>query len=217
MTNDFSLQRQQLITQLQQTGIHDERVLQVLATIPRELFVDQSFHEMAYANQALPLLLGQTISQPQMVAIMTQALQLSGQERVLEIGTGSGYQTAILSRLSRFVYSIERHAELAEQAMQRLARLDIENVSVLVGDGSIGWEEHAPFERILVTAAAPHIPNQLIEQLAPGGLLVVPVGDQSQQELQVIERLEQGRTHINSLGRCVFVPLIGEEGWRSHQ
>ena len=213
MTKDFSSQRQQLIAQLQQTGIHDEHVLHALATTPRELFVDQSFQELAYANQALPLVLGQTISQPQIVAIMTQALQLSGRERVLEIGTGSGYQTAILARLSEFVYSIERHEELAEQASRRLGQLGIENVSLIVGDGSIGWNEDAPFDRILVTAAAPYIPDQLINQLSPGGLLVVPVGDQSQQELQVVQRLSEG-TKTCSLGRCVFVPLIGEGGWR---
>ncbi|WP_201362154.1 protein-L-isoaspartate(D-aspartate) O-methyltransferase [Dictyobacter formicarum] len=213
MTKDFSIQRQQLIDQLQQDGIQNERVLQAIATIPRELFVDSPFQRMAYANQALPLDLGQTISQPLMVALMTQALQLVGTENVLEIGTGSGYQTAILAQLCRYVYSVERYPQLSDRAASRLDQLGCANVSLLVGDGSIGWAEYAPYDRILVTAAAPHVPSQLIEQLTMGGLMVVPVGDHSQQDLQVIQRTQQGM-QASSLGRCVFVPLVGEGGWR---
>ncbi|GCE20428.1 hypothetical protein KDK_42280 [Dictyobacter kobayashii] len=154
MSEDFSIQRQQLISELQQNGIRNERVLQAIAMVPRELFIDSSFQPMAYANQALPLVLGQTISQPLMVALMTQALQLTGTENVLEIGTGSGYQTSILSQLSRYVYSVERYPQLSDQAALRLERLGCANVSLLIGDGSIGWAEHAPYDRILVTAAA---------------------------------------------------------------
>ena len=212
MTHDLSLQRQQLIAQLAQSGIKDARVLQALLSVPREQFVDSAQRSMAYANQALPLGLGQTISQPQMVAIMTQALRPADSQRVLEIGTGSGYQTAILSQLTAHVYSIERHAPLSEQAAIRLARLGYKNVTLQVGDGSLGWLEHAPYHRILVTAAAPHIPMHLVSQLTVGGLLVIPIGDQYQQDLRVIRRLPWG-IRERSLGRCVFVPLIGADGW----
>ncbi|GCE06412.1 protein-L-isoaspartate(D-aspartate) O-methyltransferase [Dictyobacter aurantiacus] len=213
MPKDFTIQRQQLVDLLQQNGISDERVLQAIAAVPREMFIDSSFQPMAYANQALPLVLGQTISQPLMVAIMTQALQLSGREKVLEIGTGSGYQTFILARLCQHVYSVERYPQLSDQADARLDQLGCANVSLLIGDGSIGWVDHAPYDRILVTAAAPHVPAQLLEQLDMDGFLVVPVGDQAQQELQVIQRTHSGM-QIHSLGRCVFVPLIGEDAWR---
>lgn len=214
MAEDYFRQRQQLVTQLhQQDGIRDRRVLDALLAVPRELFVESSFSEVAYANRALPLVLGQTISQPLMVAVMTEALHLDGNERILEIGTGSGYQTAILSLLVSHVYTVERHPQLSDQAARRLQQLGYRNVSYFVGDGSVGWPEQAPYERILVTAAAPHVPGQLVAQLAMGGLLVVPVGDKTQQELLVIQRTPEG-THTQSLGRCVFVPLIGSDGWQ---
>lgn len=213
MTDEFTPQRQQLIETLRQSGIQDERVLAAIGEVPREMFVDASLQDKAYANQALPLYLGQTISQPFMVALMTQALQLSGTERVLEIGTGSGYQTAILSRLATNVYSIERHQLLSDQSAERLIRLGRRNISYAVRDGSLGWPEVAPFDRILVTAAAPQVPPQLIAQLKIEGLLIIPVGSHRQQELQVVQRLLQG-TQTRSLGHCVFVPLVGKEGWR---
>lgn len=212
MTDEFALQRQKLIETLRQSGIEDTRVLAVLGEVPREMFVDASLQKSAYANQALPIYLGQTISQPFMVALMTQALQLSGTERVLEIGTGSGYQTAILSHLAAHVYSIERHQPLSEQSAERLTQLGLQNISYLVGDGSPGWPEEAPFDRILVTAAAPQVPPQLIAQLKTEGLLVIPVGSYKQQELQVVQRKPKG-TQTRSLGHCVFVPLVGKEGW----
>ncbi len=212
MTHDFSSQRQQLIVELEQSGIRDARVLRALATVPRELFVDDNLRAMAYSNQALPLRMGQTISQPLIVAMMTQALQLDSTQRVLEIGTGSGYQTAILSLLTSHVYSIERYAQLSEQASKRLAQLGVTNVSLLIGDGSLGWPDNAPYDRILVTAAAPHVPMKLVEQLVMGGLLVVPIGESHQQDLRLIQRVPWG-TQEHSLGHCVFVPLIGEDAW----
>ncbi len=189
MANDIETQRQQLIFELRNAGFRDERILSVIATTP-----------------------GQTISQPLMVALMTQALQLSGKERVLEIGTGSGYQTAILARLAAHVYSIERFQQLAYQAARRLMQLAISNASLYVGDGSLGWAAAAPYDRILVTAAAPEVPQQLVDQLVTWGILVIPVGGHQRQELLVVHRAPWG-PEIRSLGGCVFVPLIGEKGW----
>ncbi|HLZ60549.1 MAG TPA: protein-L-isoaspartate(D-aspartate) O-methyltransferase [Ktedonosporobacter sp.] len=213
MSHDFAIQRQQLVASLCHAGIHDSRVLDAIASIPREGFVDEMLHKLAYADRALPISRGQTISQPLMVAVMTQALQLTGQERVLEIGTGSGYQTAILARLSAFVYSVERYQELTYQAALHLSQLALWNVSLYIGDGSAGWPAEAPYDRILVTAAAPNVPAQLLNQLVMGGMLVIPVGSQERQDLLVIRRLSYG-TQVQSLGNCIFVPLIGEEGWR---
>src|SRR5437588_11771476 len=212
MTHDIDVRHRQLITSLRHAGISDERILAVIAATPRELFVDQSQRDMAYADRALPIGMGQTISQPLMVALMTRALQLSGRERVLEIGTGSGYQTAILSRLAAHVYSIERHQQLAYQAAQRLLQLELCNVSLYVSDGSLGWPDAAPYERILVTAAAPEIPTQLLDQLVTWGMLVIPVGSQERQDLLVVHRAPWG-PEVRSLGSCVFVPLVGEKGW----
>jgi protein-L-isoaspartate(D-aspartate) O-methyltransferase len=209
---DFELQRQQLIESLRNAGIRDERVLTAMSDTPREIFLDEAQRDLAYADRALPIEAGQTISQPLMVATMTQALQLSGREYVLEVGTGSGYQTAILSCLATHVYSIERLQILAYQAAKRLLQLGRYNVSIYVGDGSLGWPDAAPFDRILVTAAAPEVPAQLLDQLVTWGILVVPVGSHERQELLVVHRAPWG-PEIRSLGGCVFVPLIGEEGW----
>ena len=212
MTQDMGAQRQQLIVSLRKAGLQDEPILTAIATIPREFFVDEAHRGMAYADRALPIGMGQTISQPLMVALMTRALQLSGRERVLEIGTGSGYQTAILSHLAAHVYSIERHQQLAYQAAQRLLQLELCNVSLYVSDGSLGWPDAAPYERILVTAAAPEIPIQLLDQLVTWGMLVIPVGSQERQDLLVVHRAPWG-PEVRSLGSCVFVPLVGEKGW----
>ena len=212
MTQDMGAQRQQLIASLRKAGLQDEAILTAIATIPREFFVDEAQRDMAYADRALPIGMGQTISQPLMVALMTRALQLSGRERVLEIGTGSGYQTAILSHLAAHVYSIERHQQLAYQAAQRLLQLELCNVSLYVSDGSLGWPDAAPYERILVTAAAPEIPIQLLDQLVTWGMLVIPVGSQERQDLLVVHRAPWG-PEVRSLGSCVFVPLVGEKGW----
>ena len=212
MARDMEAQRQQLITSLRKAGLQDESVLTAVADTPREFFVDEAQRNMAYADCALPIGMGQTISQPLMVALMTRALQLSGKERVLEIGTGSGYQTAILARLAAHVYSIERHQQLAYQAAQRLLQLELCNVSLYVSDGSLGWPDAAPYDRILVTAAAPEVPTQLLDQLVTWGMLVIPVGSQERQDLLVVHRAPWG-PEIRSLGSCVFVPLVGEKGW----
>src|SRR5579863_4007965 len=213
MADYLTTQRQQLLEALVQAGVHDAHVLSVLAKTPRERFVDEVHYEQAYVNRALPIDMGQTISQPLMVAVMTQALQLTGTERVLEIGTGSGYQTAILSQLARYVYSIERHPQLAYRAAAHLMPEYMHNVSIYVGDGSLGWPEEAPYERILVTAAAPEVPSQLVRQLTIGGLLVIPIGGRERQDLRVIQREHTpGEAHITtrefSLGACSFVPLV---------
>lgn len=212
MVQDFQKHRQELVQYLRSQGICDAHVLAALASVPREHFVPASLHTMAYADDALPLELGQTISQPLIVGMMTQALHLSGKERVLEIGTGSGYQTALLAQLSSYVYSIERHASLACRAAQQLVELSYTNISIYIADGSLGWPESAPYDRILLTAAAPQVPASLFAQLAPGGILLGPIGEQRRQELQLFQRTATG-IQMQSLGRCVFVPLIGEEGW----
>ena len=212
MAQDIEAQRRQLIASLRRAGLHDERILAAIDGTPRELFVDQTQRNMAYADRALPIAMGLTISHPLMVAFMTQALHLSGQERVLEIGTGSGYQTAILARLAAHVYSIERHQQLAYVAAHHLLQLELYNVSLFVGDGSLGWPDAAPYDRILVTAAAPEVPTQLLDQLVTWGMLVIPVGSHERQDLLVVHRAPWG-PEIRSLGSCVFVPLIGEQGW----
>ncbi len=213
MTDSFVAQRQQLILSLRHAGIYDTGVLHAIASVPREQFVPEALRGMAYADRALPLSLGQTISQPLMVALMTQALCLSGRERVLEIGTGSGYQAAILGRLAASVYTVERHAELTMPVANRLAALGLSNITLLVGDGSLGWPEAAPYDRILVTAGAPAIPSPLLHQLIANGLLVIPVGRADLQELQVIQK-GTNTIYIQSLGQCTFVPLVGEKGWQ---
>lgn len=210
--NKLETQRQQLMAALHQSGIHDPRVLAAIACVPRESFVTEAQHEQAYANRPLPIDMGQTISQPLMVAVMTQALQLSGIERVLEIGTGTGYQTAILSRLAGHVYSVERYQRLALIAAHHLIEMGLTNVSIFVGDGSLGWSEAAPYDRILVTAAAPDVPEQLLAQLAPGGMLIIPVGSHEKQDLLQIFNTPQG-LQSRSLGGCVFVPLVGQAAW----
>lgn len=216
MDSQLASQRQQLLLSLRDAGIYDERVLSALATVPRELFVEHSFRSSAYEDRALGIDCGQTISQPLMVAVMTQALQLQGCERVLEIGTGSGYQTAILASLAAYVYSVERYQHLACQAACRLQHLHCSNVSLYVGDGSLGWPEQAPYDRILVTAGAPMIPARLLLQLVRNGMLVVPVGERDHQELLYIRRTS-GQAEVQSLGGCLFVPLVGAEGWREHE
>lgn len=212
MAYDFEAQRQKLISSLRTAGVQDERVLSAIAAIPRELFINEGQRSMAYADCALPIGMGQTISQPLMVALMTQALQLKGQERVLEIGTGSGYQSAILAYLSAHVFSIERHQQLAYLAAQHLQALGLSNVSLYVGDGSLGWPDAAPYDRILVTAAAPGIPLHLLDQLVTWGMLIIPVGSHERQDLLVVHHAPWG-PEVRSLGGCVFVPLVGEKGW----
>ncbi len=212
MEYDFERKRQQLLESLRNAGIRDERVLAVIAATPREAFVDEAQHPLAYDDRALPIDKGQSISQPLMVATMTQALQLRGDERVLEIGTGSGYQTALLARLAGHVYSVERIQQLACEAVKRVSNLGLENVTIYIGDGSLGWPQQAPYDRIIVTAAAPEVPARLFEQLVTWGMMIIPVGRPDHQELLVVYRTPWG-PEVRSLGGCLFVPLLGEAGW----
>ncbi len=210
---DFPIARRQMVeTQIAARGITDRQLLEVMASIPRHLFVDEALWPRAYDDNPLPIGEGQTISQPYMVAIMTQALGLTGKEKVLEIGTGSGYQTAILAKLAEWVYTIERIPSLMRRAQRVLEMLGIYNVSYRVGDGTKGWPEHAPYDGIIVTAGSPRVPQPLLEQLAEGGRLVIPVGDSHIQQLKRITR--RGDEFITEdLGGCRFVKLVGEHGW----
>ena len=201
--------------QLRARGIQSQEVLKVMGTIPRERFIGPDQEDTAYQDRALPLSHGQTISQPYMVAAMTEALKLSGSDRVLEIGTGSGYQTAVLSQLAQEVYTVERIPQLLERARETLGALGMENVHFKEGDGTLGWPEEAPFHAILVTAGAPRPPKSLKEQLAPeGGRLVIPVGDRWVQDLIQVTR-EGDEFREENLLSCRFVPLLGEEGWKT--
>jgi protein-L-isoaspartate(D-aspartate) O-methyltransferase len=200
--------REQLISR----DIVDKSVLKAMSQIPREAYVGEALESRAYDDTPLPIGEGQTISQPYMVALMTQLLKLKGNEKVLEIGTGSGYQTAILAELSSKVFSIERSFSLSQKARKILENQGHLNILLRVGDGTIGWEEFAPYDRIIVTAGAPDVPQALLKQLAEGGSIVMPVGDRFQQDLKVVTRTKSG-LETRSGGGCVFVPLIGREGW----
>jgi protein-L-isoaspartate(D-aspartate) O-methyltransferase len=200
---------QMLRKQLRRRGIHDPRVLAAMASVPREQFVPEVFRDVAYADRALGIDCGQAISQPYIVALMTQALQLSGGEKVLEIGTGSGYQTAILAQTAREVVSIERFEDLSRQAEEVLKRLDCRNITLLVGDGSRGDPARAPFDRIVVTAAAPECPPALFEQLVEGGMLVMPLGGAEHQTLRAMRKIGRA-SEVWPLCECRFVPLVSE-------
>lgn len=199
--------------QLRGRGISDERVLSVMALVPRHEFAAREYRDQAYEDHPVPIGEGQTLSQPYIVAVMLQALAIKGSEKVLEIGTGSGYQTALLAGLARQVYSIERHASLAKSAGEVLQRLGYNNVMVAVGDGSEGLPERAPFDAIIVSAAAPRIPSALFEQLRDGGRMIVPVGPAYAQQLQLV-RKQKGEAVVEILEGCRFVPLIGGQGYR---
>ena len=214
----YKKQRMRMVdTQIRARSISDVRVLKVMETVPRHLFVDEGLIDQAYSDNPLPIGDRQTISQPYIVALMTEALELKGRERVLEIGTGSGYQTAILAKLADRVFSIERVAALATRARKILDRLNCYNVAIRVGDGSYGWREEAPFDAIITTAAAPQIPPFLADQLVPGGRLVVPVGSRDVQTLYKVTRSVDNPSEMKKedLGGVRFVSLIGESGWKS--
>jgi protein-L-isoaspartate(D-aspartate) O-methyltransferase len=213
MVDDNTRLRHNMVTQqLIKRGIEDPRVLQAMRDTPRHRFVPARHRAMAYEDMPLAIGHEQTISQPLMVAMMTAALQLHGHERVLEIGTGSGYQAAILSRLAVVVFSIERIPELAAQARATLAMAGIMNVHVFVGDGSLGLPEHGPYDAVVVTAASPKVPSALVDQLKPGGRLIIPVGDRYEQTLMRLTATSNG-PQVERLGGCRFVPLIGQQGW----
>lgn len=209
----FEEQRRDMVErQLRRSGIRAENVLDAMGTVAREAFVPPSEGPRAYADGALPIEHGQSISQPYMVGLMTEALGLSGGERVLEIGTGTGYQAAVLAALCEQVFSVERIPELADTATRRLAALGIANVRITVGDGTLGWPEHAPYDGIIVTAGAPRPPDPLLHQLVEGGRLVIPVGDRHAQMLTLYVK-HPDRLAERSLCACKFVPLLGAHGW----
>jgi protein-L-isoaspartate(D-aspartate) O-methyltransferase len=199
--------------QLRARGIRDERVLAAMAKVPREEFAEAEGIREAYGDHPLPIGEGQTVSQPYIVASMVEALQIAPEDHVLEVGTGTGYQAAVLAELAAEVFTIERYPELARKAQQILSRLGYSNVHVAVGDGSLGLPEHAPYSKILVAAAAPGVPTPLITQLEEGGRLVIPIGTRTEQQIHLIRRVgDQTTTTVHEL--CRFVPLVGEEGWK---
>lgn len=210
---EYEKEREHMVkSQLARRGIKDKRVLDAMRQVPRHLFIPKDTRSLAYSDGPLSIGHGQTISQPYIVALMTELLELTGQETVLELGTGSGYQAAILSQLVRQVYSVERHAALAEQAEKVLTQLGYDNVVISVGDGTLGWPEHSPYEAIIVTAAAPDVPQPLMDQLADGGRLVAPVGSRWSQVLAKVKRQGEklAREHLTAVA---FVPLVGKYGW----
>lgn len=211
---EFSIARRRMVEdQLIDKGIADSGVLDTMRKVPRHLFVEPAFAAQAYSDTPLPIGEKQTISHPYIVAFMTEVLDLKGRETVLEIGTGSGYQAAVLSCLCRRVYSIERHTFLAKRARRVLDEIGCGNVQMKTGDGTLGWPEMGPFDGIIVTAGAPVLPAKLKQQLSIGGRLVVPVGDKQQQVLLKITRLSEDQFQEDKFHGCRFVPLVGEEGW----
>jgi protein-L-isoaspartate(D-aspartate) O-methyltransferase len=203
--------------QIRARGVRDPRVLAVMGELPRHKFVAPELRDRAYGDYALPSLAGQTISQPYIVARMLELLEIAAPHRVLEIGTGTGYQTLLLARLAAEVFSVERVAGLLEVARERLAGLGATNVRLKSGDGSLGWPEFAPYDRVLVAAAAPRVPEALREQLGERGLLVIPVGGQQFQHLESWRRLPGDRWERRRHGECRFVPLVGLDAWREEQ
>ncbi|MBC7901356.1 MAG: protein-L-isoaspartate(D-aspartate) O-methyltransferase [Saprospiraceae bacterium] len=213
--DEFQIPRIRMVEKLRgHYKIADERVLDVMNRLPRHHFVPEALKSQAYKDNALPIAGGQTISQPFIVARMTELLELTGKERVLEIGAGSGYQSAVLASLARKIFAVERIPNLAKEALEKLRKLGFQNVSVRNADGTNGWEVYAPFEAILVAAGGPSVPEPLLQQLEVGGMLVIPIGDnQKTQTLVRVIRTEKG-FESSDFGPCAFVPLIGEHGWK---
>lgn len=212
---DFEAARASLVEQLS-SEIHDKRVLAAMARVPRERFIPPESQHLAYEDGPLPIGLGQTISQPFIIALMTQALELTGNEKVLEIGTGSGYHTAILAELSRRVISVERLPALAKSAQKVLDSLGYTNIEIYLAEGTLGWQREAPYDAILVAAAAPTVPPDLLAQLAIGGHMVIPVGSRYLQELYKTTR-QKDKNIVQNLGGCRFVALIGRGAWEEEQ
>jgi len=211
VVTDFSLARHQLVDYLRRE-IRDKRVLAAMSRVPREMFVPSGYWHAAYEDRPLPIGQGQTISQPLIVAMMTEALELEGQENVLEVGTGSGYQAAILAELARWVVTVERYDELAETATETLKKLGYANVEVHLAEAKLGWPPQAPYNAMVVSAGAPTVPKDLLDQLAVGGRLIIPVGPRYEQNLLKVVKKEHG-TAIEDLGPCRWVPLIGDAAW----
>ncbi len=213
--NEFKIKRDLMVeTQIIARGIKDERLIAAMRKVPRHLFLDEALWPQAYEDYPLPIGERQTISQPYIVALMTEKLRLKGHESVLEIGTGSGYQTAILAELAERVYSIERIASIAKRARKILDDLKYTNVLIKVGDGTLGWDEYAPYDAIIVTAASPYVPKPLLDQLKEGGRLVIPVGGECSQDLIVYTKIGENKYEEENCGSCRFVKLIGAYGWK---
>lgn len=212
--DQYEVARRRMVSeQLITGGISDVRVLDAMGKIPRHLFVGTGMESQAYLDRPLHIGFGQTISQPLIVAMMTEMLRLNGQERVLEIGTGSGYQSAVLAELAKEVFTMERIQELSVRARKVLYKLQYANIKLKIGDGTLGWKEESPFDRIIVTAGAPVVPETLVGQLASGGRLVIPVGGEAVQQLEVIDKADSG-INKRTMSACRFVKLVGKEGWR---
>jgi len=217
IANDYtseSARHQMIEDQLRRRSIRDDRVLRVMSEIPRERFVPKELAGMAYEDRALNIGLGQTISQPYIVAYMTEQLQIQPTHRVLEIGTGSGYQTAVLASLCETVYSVECLPELSEKTQVTLHQLGLNNVAYAIRDGTLGWPEHAPYQRIIVTAGAPNIPGPLLDQVQIGGKMILPIGNHKAQQLVLIEKKDNRFVEFPLIG-CRFVRLIGQHGWKA--
>jgi len=215
LASGFERERERMVEdQLVRRGITDARVLQAMRAVPRHRFVEEALRERAYGDHALPIGEQQTISQPYIVALMTSLLSLTGGEKVLEVGTGSGYQTAVLSELARRVCSIERLAPLATRARTLLESLGVTNVWIRVGNGTLGWPDEAPFDRILIAAGGPGVPPPLFDQLVEGGRMVLPIGNAGGQTLTLVERVG-GQMLTRTFGDCMFVPLVGKYAWEA--
>jgi protein-L-isoaspartate(D-aspartate) O-methyltransferase len=214
---NLAVARKRMVAELVKRGITDQRVIAAMLEIPRHIFVEEAMAAQAYSDGSLPIGEKQTISQPYIVARMTQMLELTGREKVLELGTGSGYQAAVLATLADRVCTVERIRPLALKARKALDSLGLLNVNLKIGDGTDGWEEEAPFDAILVTAGAPYVPECLIDQLAPGGRLVIPVGDRIDQQLVLVTKGADGRIEKRESDGCRFVRLIGKNGWSEEQ
>lgn len=215
MKNQYQGKRQLMVeTQIIARGVQDRRVINAMLKVPRHLFVDEALWPEAYDDHPLPIGEKQTISQPYIVALMSELLKLNGTEKVLEIGTGSGYQCAVLAELADQVFTIERIPSIAKRARKIFDQLKYTNIIVHIGDGTMGWKEHSPYDGIIVTAAAPHPPKPLLQQLALGGRLVIPIGDEFTQNLIVFTRSDETNYSQEDYGSCRFVKLIGDQGWR---
>ncbi len=214
MNSHTSKRHYMVDTQIVQRGIKDSRVIEAMRKVPRHLFLDEALWPQAYDDHPLPIGEKQTISQPYIVALMTEALKLIGNEKVLEIGSGSGYQTAILAELAEQVYTIERIPVIAKRARKTFDQLQYKNIVITIGDGSSGWKEYSPYNGIIVTAGSPSPPKPLLQQLATGGRLVIPIGGEFSQELMVYEKEDGEEFKEENYGGCRFVKLVGEHGWK---
>lgn len=213
MSDRYERKRTRLVDRMRKKGIDDPRVLNAVAAVPRDRFVPESIRARSYDDSALPIGHGQTISQPSLQALYLQVLEIGRDDKVLEVGAGSGYQTALLAELAANVYAVERLPELTQRARDVLDELGYRNIALVTKDGTTGWSKYAPYDAILVAAASPDVPDALVDQLAPGGRLLIPVGDRTAQELTLVQKTEIGEIQRRAITQCVFVPLIGRFGW----